>query len=168
MARAITIGCAALCLLLFPLPALAHHGDFYQKIFRAVKKGELDAIKHLFKKAAWEGTEGAMSAVELQERLKKGRVKGLFENSQHDEQRSKCLVAFKLEYPDQKVERIWLLAKDFDPRFRVWDWRIVRIVNDEKEAQSFFKHSYSPEFSGVGKDETEAAHSINPPAGVDP
>lgn len=109
-----------------------------------------------------------MSAVELQERLKTGRVKGLFENSQHDERRSKCLVAFKLEYPNKRVEPIWLLAEDFDPlgqrrpKFRQWDWRIVRIVNEEKEAQAFFKHSYSAEFSTLGKGLTEAMPPTSP------
>ncbi len=149
MIRAIGFTVAASCMLHFPSPALAHHGNFYKKIFQAVEKGEIDAVRDLFTKSGWEGKEGALSAAELQERLKKGRVKGLFENSQHDEQRSKCLVAFKLEYPDMKVERIWLLAEDLDLRFREWDWRIVRIVNDEKEAQAFFKHSYSQEFSAT-------------------
>lgn len=146
MARAFRFTYTAACLLLVPLPALGHHGIFYKKVFTAVEKGEIDAVRDLFTKSGWEGKEGALSAAELQERLKKGRVKGLFENSQHDEQRSKCLVAFKLEYPDMKVERVWLLAEDFDLRFREWDWRIVRIVNDEKEAQTFFKHSYTQEF----------------------
>lgn len=162
MTRAIRFTVAASCMLLFPLPALAHHGNFYKKIFQAVKKGEIDAVRDLFTKSGWEGKEGALSAAELQQRLKKGRVKGLFENSQHDEKRSRCLVAFNLEYADKKVEPIWLLAEDFDPRFRVWDWRIVRIVSDEKEAQSFFKHSYSGEFSAAGKGQPDAPEGEQP------
>ncbi len=166
MTRVSWIAFVAACSLLVPLQALAHHGDFYKRVFRAVQKADIDGIKPVFTKAAWEGTEGAMSAGELQARLKKGRLKGLFENSEHAEPRSKCLVAFKLEYPDKKVEPIWLLAEDFDPEFRQWDWRVVRIVTEEKEAQAFFKHSYSLEFSAIGKDKKEATPSINPTVGV--
>ncbi len=148
MARAIGLLPAAVLLLLSPLPLFAHHKGFYQRAFGAIKNANIDEIKDLFAKSAWEGKEG-MSAAELHKRLKDGKLTGdtgrdtapsLREYSSLDEKRSKCLVTVRLQYPDKKVERIWLLAVDVDPRDGAWDWRIVRIVNDEKEAQGFFKH----------------------------
>ena len=139
----------AVCLLLLPTPVLAHHGFFYKPVFQAIKNGDLDDIKDRFTKSAWKGTCRALSAAELQKRLNNGKLipwsklqaLTLYERTSRDHKRSKCIVLFKLQYPDNKVERIWLLAEDVDSRARSWDWRIVRIVNDEKQAQSFFKHS---------------------------
>ena len=150
MAHISRLVAAAPFLLLLPPSLFAHHKGFYQQAFFAIEKADVEGIKDLFSKSAWDGNDGAMSAAELQKRLKNGKRITLFrahappwlyELSSTDKARSKCLVTFKLEYPDKKVEQIWLLAEDVDPRDRSWDWRIVRIVNDEKQAQSFFKHS---------------------------
>ena len=140
-AWAIGLAVGAGCLFVSATAALAHHGDFYKSVYQALKAGDLDKIKERFSESAWKGGCRVLSAAELQERLKNGKVTGLWENSSRDEKRSRCLVGFKLEYADKKVERIWLLAEDADQRHREWDWRIVRIVNDGKQAQSFFEHS---------------------------
>ncbi|MGI8978240.1 MAG: hypothetical protein ACR2FY_03340 [Pirellulaceae bacterium] len=140
-AWALRLSIGAACLSLSTAAVLAHHGSFYKPVYQAIRDGDLDKIKDRFSKSAWEGECGALSAAELQERLKKGKVSGLWENSSRDEERSRCLVAFKIEYADKRIERIWLLAEDTDKRHRQWDWRIVRIVNDGKQAQAFFKHS---------------------------
>ena len=133
---------SAIGLLLLPTPARDHHGLFYKPVYQAIKKGDLDDIKDRFTKSAWKGTRGALSAAQLQQRLKNGKTIRLAENSSSDPKRSKCVVILKLQDPDEKkYELIWLLAEDVDRRERSWDWRIVRIVNDRKKAQSFFKHS---------------------------
>ncbi len=135
--------------LLLPLPVFAHHKGFYQRVFFAIEKGDIETIKDLCSKPAWEGNDGTMPAADLQKRLKGGKItsdmgggnaRSLREYSSSDDKRSRCLVTFRLQYPDKSVERIWLLAEDVDPREGSWEWRIVRIINDEKQAQAFFEH----------------------------
>ncbi len=145
---------AALVSLLWDSSAVAHHGAFYKAVFRAVENGDVDSIKHLFSEPAWEGDEGAMSAAELQTRLKKGQLispRGnaaahfrLFEYSSYGEKiSSRCLVAFKLRFSDEKDrgESIFLLAKRVDfsnnTNRNPKAWQVWRIVNDHQQAVSF-------------------------------
>ncbi len=149
MRSAITAG---ICLLLFSSPLFAHHGAFYKAVFRAIEMGDVDKIKDLFFESAWQGKEGAMSAAQLQERLKEGKLvplrksseSKLYEYSSYGEKiSSRCLVTFRLQYGDDKdrAEQIWLLAKrvDFSDRTNidVKAWQIWRIVTDREQAECF-------------------------------
>lgn len=148
MSHLIRIFAAAALLLLLPLPLFAHHKNFYGGVFQAIKKANIEEIKDLFSKSAWEGKDRAMSAAELQQRLKRGRAKHLIEQSSWDDARSRCFVQFDLEYADapDRREQIWLLAEDVDSRDRSWDWRIVRIVDDSAQALAFLHERIISDF----------------------
>lgn len=145
---------ATMCLLLCSSPLFAHHAAFYKAVFRAIEKGEVNNIKNLFDKPAWNGKEGAMSAAQLQERLKKGdlisplgKVGGrLLEYASHDTSRSRCLVTFKLEYRDDKrrAEQMFLLAKRVgnDGNRNPKAWKIWRIVTDREQAECFLGRKF--------------------------
>jgi hypothetical protein len=147
----ISFAAAAACVMLTASPSFAHHGPFYKAVFRAIEKADLGSIKDLFSEAAWEGKEGAVSAAELQKRLDnadliprdKSQALRLYEQSSQGKDRSKCLVFFKLAHRGEegRVEMIYLLAKRVDfsdeTNSNRKAWQIVRIVNDQKEAERF-------------------------------
>lgn len=146
MRTAVPATTALLILLVLPLQLFAHHGAFYKTVFRAIENADPGRIRELFSDSAWEGKQGAMSALELQERLKKGKVTQLREFSSYGKTRSEeCLVHLKLEHPDhQDRQHIFLLAKRLgdDGNRSPKAWQIVRIVDDVREAQLFLGRQF--------------------------
>jgi len=123
-----------------PLPAFAHHYSFYKAIFAAIEKDDVESIRSLFSDSAWKGETG-ISGGELQIRLEDGAVTKPMEELSSVSPRDKTIIRFRIDYLTGKSDIIRVLGKDVDQDLWKYRWEIISVVDSEKEAQAFFKHT---------------------------